>query len=529
MSISSPNGTIQRIVADWIQPGEVGTSETNEPRGPQDLTRNLQNRPNASQNPQSDVRFAQTPRRSPHNGLTAGNLVAQANVQKASQPAPVAKVPPKEVKESEFKRNWHLGAGYTELKLNQLTNKQQSTLSKADANGDGLLTKDEAWKYVDEKLDTSGKVGDGKATVVPTGTSKEFEQTLSKLFTERSGRVVNGFEHTDVKGDVLYMQFNRNNGKTREEKDVKKYVKADKDKPELTRKDLTADLNSWKSKAEGKAAFKAEMREYIKGLKKDGKSMTGFILSGHSNGRDMLQETADHDYIKKLDVREALMELRQEDPEIAKYFDQCEYVALQACFQGQAYGEWDQVFPNATIAGTEKFGPLAKSKSSGKMLQAAIKGHTAVEYGGSVEDANKAAKPSINKDLRNRGFLVEVPAQRLERSLDKRTKARDNFNKHQTQLEAFAKAANEVSATNPADWDTFIQELHTKLDKEGWDSKDFKKLYEATNLRTLSERSTVALEGNDPNNFQVDFFGTDIPIGRLEAYSNALFDLRFEH
>lgn len=463
------------------------------------------------------------------------NQPQRGGVQRAVGGTAANKAPTKmTVKKREVHRNWNLGVGHKALELNTVTDVgQRDALARADLNNDGKLERTEVWNYLDTTLDASKKAGDGKATVEQTASNEEFREALSSLYTERSGRTVKAFEKTDIKGDVLYLQFNRNKGKTREEKDVTRSVSRDKDKPELTRLDITKDFNDWpdaSSDNKGHKAFKQHIRDYVKNTQADGKSMTGFVLSGHSDGQFLLEELPDHTYEKKVDVRKALLELKNEDPEIAKAFEQVEYVALQACFQGEAMGEWGQIFPNATIAGTQQFSAAASSRQSGRLLDAAIRSGSATERGASMEKSMAQGEKELAKIEKRRQPLVDTPEGRFDRAKVRLDEARNAFQAVEADVDKFSSDFSEIVKKIPAgtSGDDAWNIVGEQLMKKGYSSGSLKKLYAATNRLVLAERGVAALDGQDPNDFEVTTpGGRKVESQKLEKMRDLLFNSRF--
>jgi hypothetical protein len=436
-----------------------------------------------------------------------------------------------QVRLDDFARNWHLGEGYGDIDLKKLTPTQQKALSKADANNDGTLTLNEARTYLDTVLDTNAKAGDQVITLKPTADAESFGKALQQVFSQRSGRPINAYEHTQIKGEVLYLQFNRPAGgpkATREEGDVRTYVAADRDKPKLNQLNMTAAFNGWADEEVGKTEFKAAMLQHIDQLARDGTAMTGLIFSGHSNGEYMLQEVVnghEHGYLGKLNIREALWELRNDpDPtvrdKVRRAFDSCEYVVAQACFQGAAAAEWSKVFPNATVVGTSFFAPAQTDGESGQLVRSAIAAATAGEYGGTTADALRAGMQGVNSNLSaTRGIVIDTPDDRLGRAKINLARATRDYDASADKMNAFINDFNEIATRRP---DADEKALAAELKKKGYNGAQLKALYVTANSFYLATRSLWALENvKDGQPMQV----TD-DIRNLEGLRNTLFLMR---
>lgn len=292
---------------------------------------------------------------------------------------------------------------------------QLVALRAADANGSGTLTLGEVKNY----LMSGGQLKTG-------GRYDTFTEALNALFTRAAGKTV------DVRApnsSVFYLQVNNNtdrasylyngNRAAAERSGLSNIVSRDPDKPELTGLDITKDFN--KGPAQAQQAFREGMQKYLDNLVKTGGSMSGLVISGHSNGTDMLFEHPHHSgYSAHLDIRAELTRFKQmESPPgsgkfpYKKLFEQTEKVGLLACFQGGQLHEWRQLFPNAVIAGTENFSPDAGSTASPAIYGAAAKARQFFEDGGDfsrAEAVGRTAQGARTDGLQStRGLKLSVP------------------------------------------------------------------------------------------------------------------------
>lgn len=301
---------------------------------------------------------------------------------------------------SVFGRLWPFSAP---IRLSDVDAARRDVLAEADANKDGVVTMREAR----DRLIVSSKVlGDPK--------SKTFKAELERFILDKTGKAL---DVTDQAGTavarVYYLQLNNVGNKLlTEEKDLKTILGKDPDKPKLDTVNLTAEFNTFGDADAATAAFVANVTAYFDGLIARGERLTGFIISGHSNGTDMLQETEDHEYFANLDPRAVLSELRASNPKYAALMDGCEKFAALACFHGGALNEWAELFPNATLAGTHAFAPLASSRASAAIYDAAATAHQTLEDGKGDAKLARAngEKVPYNADLRARGLNVVAPS-----------------------------------------------------------------------------------------------------------------------
>lgn len=304
--------------------------------------------------------------------------------------------------------------------LSSLKPDQLAALKAADKDGSGTLTLKEAKAF----LISGGQLRSG-------GKFDNFTDALNALFTRAAGKTV------DVRtpnSSVFYLQVNNHtdrssylyngNRATAERNALSTVVAKDPDKPELTGLDITKEFN--KGPAEAQKAFRAGMQQYLDNLVKTGGTMSGLVISGHSNGSDMLFEHPNHaGYSAHLDIRGELQRFRdmENPPGSGKFpykeiFDRTEKVGLLACFQGGNLHEWRKLFPNAVLAGTENFSPDAGSAGSPAIYGAAATARQFYEDGGDFRQAETAGRnaPGARADRLqgDRGLKLSVPASKAE-------------------------------------------------------------------------------------------------------------------
>ncbi len=304
--------------------------------------------------------------------------------------------------------------------LSQLSPAQIKALSAADSDRSGSLSINEVKGF----LLRNGQLQNG-------GKFESFTEALNVLFTKAAGKNI------DVRtpnASVLYLQFNNNTDKTQtqynapraaaERNGLSNIVAKDPDKPELTGLDLTQEFN--KGPTEAQQAFRDGMQQYLDNLVKTGGNMTGLVVSGHSNGTQMLYERPHHGgYDGNLDIRAELKRFRDMEtpPGSGTYpyrelFDKTEKVAMLACFQGGNLSEWREIFPNAVLAGTENFSPDAGSAASPAIYGAASAARQFYEDGGDIMKAEVAGRnaPNARADSLqgNRGLKLSVPMSKAD-------------------------------------------------------------------------------------------------------------------
>ncbi len=298
--------------------------------------------------------------------------------------------------------------------LSSLKPDQLKALQAADKNGDGQLTLKEAKTF----LIKNGAMQAG-------GKFDNFTDALNSLFTSAAGKTV---DVRSANSSVLYLTFNNNTEKgthlynkdrqTAERNGLTGIVAKDPDKPDLTGLDLTKEFN--KGPAEAKQAFRDGMQKYLDDLVKNGGSMSGLVISGHSDGTNMLFEAVPHGYTPNLDIRAELKRFKEMEnpPGSGKFpykdlFNNCEKVGLLACFQGGKIDKWRDLFPNAVIAGTENFSPDAGSAASPAIYGVCQAARQYYEDGGDfakAEDVGRKAPGSRSDGLQgDRGLKVSVP------------------------------------------------------------------------------------------------------------------------
>jgi len=321
--------------------------------------------------------------------------------------------------------------------LSSLSPEQLTALKAADKDKSGSLSLTEVKGF----LLKNGQLQSG-------GKFDTFTEALNVLFSKAAGKTV------DVRtpnASVLYLQLNNNPknraSQTAEKNGLSNLVAKDPDKPQLTGLDITPEFN--KSRADAQKAFRDGMQSYLDDLVKTGGSMTGLVISGHSNGTQMLHERPDHLYDANLDIRAELKRFRdmENPPGSGKFpykelFDKTEKVGLLACFQGGALQQWREIFPNAVLAGTENFSPDAGSAASPAIYGAAQAARQYYEDGGDFSKAEKVGRsaPGANTDglQTTRGLKVSVPLTPAETL----KAAQADFDKAKT---AYAKIADEVA------------------------------------------------------------------------------------
>jgi hypothetical protein len=304
--------------------------------------------------------------------------------------------------------------------LSSLKPDQLKALKVADTDKSGSLSLTEAKGF----LLKNGQLQNG-------GKFDNFTEALNVLFTKAAGKTI------DVRtpnASVLYLQFNNNTDKTAsqyngprqasERTGLSTAVAKDPDKPELTGLDVTKEFN--KGPAQAQKAFRDGMQGYLDNLVKTGGSMTGLVVSGHSNGTNMLFERPHHDgYDANLDIRAELKRFREmENPPgsgtypYKELFNKTEKVGLLACFQGGNLSEWREIFPNAVLAGTENFSPDAGSAASPAIYGAAQAARQYFEDGGDFKKAEKVGRDAPNARTDglqgNRGLKISVPMSKAE-------------------------------------------------------------------------------------------------------------------
>ncbi|MBL8912873.1 MAG: hypothetical protein JNM17_19425 [Archangium sp.] len=298
--------------------------------------------------------------------------------------------------------------------LSQLTPDQLKSLKAADKDKSGTLSLNEVKGF----LLKNGQLQGG-------GKFDNFAEALNVLFSKAAGKKV------DVRtpnADVLYLQFNNNksnkSNQTAEKNGLKNVVANDPDKPQFTGLDVTSEFN--KGPTEAQTAFRAGMQQYLDGLVKNGGTMTGLVISGHSNGTEMGSEGAHHMYSWNLDIRAELKRFKDmESPPgsgtfpYKAIFEKTEKVGLLACFQGGAVEQWRDIFPNATIGGTTGYSPDAGSRASPAIYGACQAASQYHQDGGDFLKAEKVGRsvPGSRSDglQGERGLQISVPSSPAER------------------------------------------------------------------------------------------------------------------
>lgn len=389
------------------------------------------------------------------------------------------------------------------LKPDQLT-----ALKAADKDRSGSLTLKEAKAF----LIKNGQLQSG-------GKYDTFTQALNALFTTAAGKTV------DVRtpnASVLYLQVNNNTDKgtylsngarqTAERNALSTVVAKDPDKAELTGLDITKEFN--KGPAQAQKAFRDGMQTYLDNLVKTGGSMTGLVISGHSNGTHMLFEQAHHSgYSPNLDIRAELTRFRDTESPAGsgkfpykEIFDKTEKVGLLACFQGGNLHEWRALFPNAVLAGTENFSPDAGSAGSPAIYGAACAARQYYEDGGDFQKAEKAGRSAPNAHADGlqgqRGLQVSVPATPAEVL----KAATADFEKAK---KAYASAAADVD----------------KAIRDGKGAVKPERMREIYKLARTYESAASALKAAGGTPTAAD--GTAIDLAKAKRIADRLFELRF--
>ncbi|MFT3708364.1 MAG: hypothetical protein QM817_11990 [Archangium sp.] len=293
--------------------------------------------------------------------------------------------------------------------LSQLTPDQQKALKAADSDRSGSLSLSEVKGYLlkNGALKTGGKFD-------------TTAEALNVLFSKATGKNV---DIRKPNASVLYLTANNNASnranQTAEKNGLKSLVAKDADKPDFTGLDITSEFN--KGPAEAQTAFREGMKAYLDDLVKNGGTMTGLVVSGHSNGTSLLHERPHHGgYDANLDIRAELKRFKEmEEPAgsgkfpYKEIFDKTEKVGLLACFQGGNLEEWRQIFPNAVLAGTEAFSPDAGSAASPAIYGAAQAARQYYEDGGDFSKAEAVGRkvPGANTDglQTTRQLKISVP------------------------------------------------------------------------------------------------------------------------
>jgi len=309
-----------------------------------------------------------------------------------------------------FARLWaQYSAG--DISLAALPADLRAQLKIADADGDGRLTMREARDFLIQN-----------SIVRQDGEADDFKVALEYAFGQLTGVAVDpGDAPRDTRpAHICYIQLNNLGGHNlHEEKDIRKFARRDPDAPTVDKLNWTRQFNTHGDVGRATKAFVDGIKAYMDRLIAAGERMTGFVLSGHSNGTAMLQETEHHHYESNLYPREELMKLR-EIPKYRKMFDSVEKVAALGCFQGGALAEWAEIFPKACIAGTRRFSPLANAYNdyvgygpSGAIYDVAARAHQVLEDGGNVEGAKgEQFRGGFRTFLNNdRKLAVHVPDQ----------------------------------------------------------------------------------------------------------------------
>lgn len=298
-----------------------------------------------------------------------------------------------------FARNWTAGSP---IALDELSDASAAILGEADKNHDGVVTMREAR----DRLIVNSRV-------LSDSGSKAFEAELELFLLEKTGhRVDVTTPSSESVSRICYIQLNNaRNQKLREEQDLLKIAQRDPDRPALDTLNLTASFNTNGDVQAATTAFRSALCRYFDGLLARGQRMSGFVISGHSDGTSMLQETADHQYYSNLEPRAVLRELRRQNPAYRAILDGCEKMAALACFQGSALNEWAEIFPNASLAGTRMFAPLSSSPASAALFDQAATAHQILEGAdGDTAAARKAAAGVLyGSALRSSDPALHVP------------------------------------------------------------------------------------------------------------------------
>jgi len=382
---------------------------------------------------------------------------------------------------------------------------QRQALSKADKNSDGNLTMREARDYLIQN-----------SQVKKGGSFENFEDALNHLFTFNTGRKV---DVTEANASVMYLQFNNNttrgnylyNGdrQAKESGALNKLVRADTDKPTFNNLDMTSAFNA--SEADAQSAFRSGMKTYLDDLIATGGSMTGLVVSGHSLGDGMYFEDAPHEYAYRLSLRDELTRFRNmevpKDSGAYPYralFNQTEKVGLLACFQGGNNHEWANIFPNATIAGTNGLSPDAGSSASPAIYDVAARTHEALHKGQSDSDARLSGlrAPNANRDglQGQRSLTVHTPDPAVTRRLAEK---------------AFAKASDTYAAA--------AVDINKVLSEGGssFSSGRLRQLYRVARQYENTSRA-LASAGGHPINSN----GAAVDVAQAKADADKLFEIR---
>lgn len=298
-----------------------------------------------------------------------------------------------------FARNWTAGSP---IALDGLSDRSAEVLGQADKNHDGVVTMREAR----DRLIVNSRV-------LSDSGSKAFEAEIELFLLEKTGhRVDVTTTSTASVSHICYIQLNNaRNQKLREEQDLLNIAQRDPDRPTLDTLNLTESFNTNGNVQAATAAFRSAMCRYFDGLLMRGHRMSGFVISGHSDGTRMLQETPDHQYYSNLEPRAVLRELREQNLAYRELMDGCEKMAALACFQGGALNEWAELFPNASLAGTRMFAPLSSSAASAALFDQAASAHQILEdAAGDTTAARKAAAGvQYSSALRSSEPALHVP------------------------------------------------------------------------------------------------------------------------
>jgi hypothetical protein len=275
-------------------------------------------------------------------------------------------------------------------------------LAPADKNQDGKLKMEEARDFLIKN-----------SIVRQDGEADNVKIALEYAFGALPGVPVSpGARSGDRRpAHVCYVQLNNAaNSQLQEEKDLRTVVGGDPDAPKLDVLNWTREFNTNGDRDAATSAIKRNLTAYLDRILGAGERLTGFVLSGHSNGTQMLQETSEHYYHGNLAPRELLRELCA-TAKYRKAFDEVEKVGLLACFHGGALAEWAEIFPNACIAGTRQFAPNSHSPASGEIFARADAAHDVLEAGGTTTSAKQKQHEGPYRRFLNeeRGLELRVP------------------------------------------------------------------------------------------------------------------------
>ncbi len=389
-----------------------------------------------------------------------------------------------------FKRNWY-GRLPHHVTLDKVSAEDRAILSQGDTRGPkGVLTMDEARDF----LIHSSKVRTDPAAV-------EYRAALDRLFSGTKDVNLDCMDESlkAMPSDICYVQVNNAQHKVlQEEKDLRLHVKKDSDKPSFTKIDITDEFNAG-TFDEATAAFKKSMEAYFDARLSANGRMGGWMISGHSNGRDMLHEFAPHRYRAKIRPRAVLTQMRKENPQYAKLMDTCEKVGLLGCFQGGALQEWAEIFPNAMIVGTTEYAPSSWSGASGEMYNMASRAEERFEtnWHTSIDKAlGETKRGKWKTNLGKRGITMRVPGQLGKAEAEK--------------MLAFAKAAFDPKTTT-------IKGIMSNPDSYSQAQKD--RCYSVCNSYLQAREQMWVLDGQ-PNNSEVD------AIEALDHVKDDLFAIR---